>query len=73
VFDARPGLLIDELDLRRPIFHKTAAYGHFGREEPEFTWEKTPRIDALRDAVGTANGARKSRVGGSALSVAGRA
>ncbi len=56
VFDARPGLLIDELDLRRPIFRKTAAYGHFGREEPEFTWEKTPYIDRLKDAAYSGNG-----------------
>ena len=47
-FDARPGMLIQELDLRRPIFRKTAAYGHFGREEPEFTWEKTPLVDELQ-------------------------
>jgi S-adenosylmethionine synthetase len=51
-FDARPGMLIKELDLRRPIFRKTAAYGHFGREEPEFTWEATPLIDKLRSAAG---------------------
>src|SRR5512139_1785087 len=50
-FDARPGMLITELDLRRPIFRKTAAYGHFGREEPEFTWEKTPLLDKLKDAA----------------------
>src|SRR5439155_22408996 len=47
-FDARPGMLIQELDLRRPIFRKTAAYGHFGREEPEFTWEKTPLVEKLK-------------------------
>ena len=41
MFDLRPGAIIDELDLRRPIYRKTAAYGHFGRELPEFTWEKT--------------------------------
>jgi S-adenosylmethionine synthetase len=52
VFDARPGMLIQELDLRRPIFKKTAAYGHFGREEPEFTWERTPRLQELLDAAG---------------------
>src|SRR5579862_5298322 len=55
-FDARPGMLIQELDLRRPIFRKTAAYGHFGREEPEFTWEKTPLLDKLKDAAKSANG-----------------
>ena len=40
------------LDLLRPIYRKTAAYGHFGREEAEFTWEKTDKADALRDAAG---------------------
>jgi len=59
VFDARPGMLTQELDLRRPIYKKTAAYGHFGREEPEFTWEKTPKIDALKDAVSSGNGVAK--------------
>src|SRR5262249_28233670 len=48
-FDARPGMLIKELDLRRPIFRKTAAYGHFGREDADFTWEKTPLIAQLVD------------------------
>jgi len=56
VFDARPGLLIQELDLRKPIYRKTAAYGHFGREEPEFTWEKTPKLDALKEAAHAGNG-----------------
>jgi S-adenosylmethionine synthetase len=55
-FDARPGMLIKELDLRRPIFKKTAAYGHFGREEAEFTWEKTPLVDELRDHAKAGNG-----------------
>jgi S-adenosylmethionine synthetase len=55
-FDARPGMLIKELDLRRPIFKKTAAYGHFGREEAEFTWEKTPLVAQLRDHAKTGNG-----------------
>ena len=63
VFDARPGMLTQELDLRRPIYKKTAAYGHFGREEPEFTWEKTPKLDALKDAVGAGNGVSKSTNG----------
>jgi S-adenosylmethionine synthetase len=52
VFDLRPGAIIDALDLRRPIYRKTAAYGHFGRELPEFTWEKTDKVDALRQACG---------------------
>ena len=51
VFDLRPGAIIRDLDLRRPIFEKTAAYGHFGRELPEFTWERRDRVDELRAAV----------------------
>ncbi|QIB65521.1 methionine adenosyltransferase [Kineobactrum salinum] len=50
-FDLRPKGLIEMLDLKRPIYRKTAAYGHFGREEPEFTWERTDRAEALRAAV----------------------
>ena len=52
VFDLRPGAIIDALDLRRPIYRKTAVYGHFGRELPEFTWERTDRAEALRKACG---------------------
>jgi len=52
VFDLRPRAIIDYLDLKRPIYKKTAAYGHFGREEPEFTWEKTNKVDELRDMAG---------------------
>ena len=52
VFDLRPGAIIDALDLRRPIYQKTAAYGHFGRELPEFTWEATDRAADLRKACG---------------------
>ena len=48
VFDMRPGIIIRDLDLLRPIYRKTACYGHFGREDPDFTWEKTDRVDALR-------------------------
>jgi S-adenosylmethionine synthetase len=51
-FDFRPAAIIEYLDLRRPIFKKTAAYGHFGRELSEFTWEKTDRADELRKAAG---------------------
>ena len=54
VFDLRPGAIIDELDLRRPIYRKTAAYGHFGRELPEFTWEKTDKAEELKAACGIA-------------------
>jgi S-adenosylmethionine synthetase len=59
-FDARPGMLIKELDLRRPIFRKTAAYGHFGREEPEFTWEKTPLVEQLKEHAHAGNGHTKN-------------
>jgi S-adenosylmethionine synthetase len=52
VFDLRPAAIIRDLDLLRPIYAKTAAYGHFGRELPEFTWERTDRVDALRKAAG---------------------
>ncbi len=52
VFDLRPGAIIDALNLRRPIYEKTAAYGHFGRELPEFTWEHTDRINELSEACG---------------------
>ena len=53
-FDLRPGAFRRYLDLHRPIFQKTAAYGHFGREEEAFTWERTDRVDALREAAGLA-------------------
>ena len=52
IFDLRPGAIISDLDLLRPIYAQTAAYGHFGREEPDFTWERTDRADALRSAAG---------------------
>ncbi len=52
VFDLRPKAIIEELDLLRPIYRQTAAYGHFGRELPDFTWERTDRVDALRAAAG---------------------
>ncbi len=51
-FDLRPKGIVQMLDLLRPIYQKTAAYGHFGRDEPEFTWERTDRARALRDAAG---------------------
>jgi S-adenosylmethionine synthetase len=52
VFDLRPGAFRQYLDLHRPIFQKTAAYGHFGRTDHDFTWERIDRVDALRDAAG---------------------
>ena len=51
VFDLRPKGIVQTLDLLRPIYAKTAAYGHFGRELPEFTWEKTDKVDALKAAL----------------------
>jgi S-adenosylmethionine synthetase len=51
-FDLRPAAIIEGLDLRRPIYAKTAAYGHFGREDRDFTWERVDKADALRDAAG---------------------
>ncbi|MEX2326345.1 MAG: methionine adenosyltransferase domain-containing protein, partial [Pseudomonadales bacterium] len=50
-FDLRPRGLIAMLDLKRPIYRDTAAYGHFGREEPNFTWEKTDKAEALAAAL----------------------
>lgn len=51
VFDFRPGFIIDYLKLKRPIYKKTSCYGHFGRDLPEFTWEKTDKIEELRKTV----------------------
>ena len=51
-FDLTPRGIIESLDLRRPIYRRTAAFGHFGRSEPEFTWERTDKADALRSAAG---------------------
>ena len=53
-FDLRPGAFRQTLDLHRPIYQKTAAYGHFGREDHDFTWERTDKADALRAAAGVA-------------------
>jgi S-adenosylmethionine synthetase len=52
VFDLRPRAFITALDLLRPIYSQTAAYGHFGRNEPDFSWERTDRADQLRAAAG---------------------
>jgi S-adenosylmethionine synthetase len=51
VFDLRPAAIIRDLDLRRPIFKRTAAYGHFGRSEKELSWEQTTRVDDLKSAL----------------------
>jgi S-adenosylmethionine synthetase len=52
VFDLRPAAIVKDLDLLRPIYAQTAAFGHFGREEPDFSWERIDRVDALRNATG---------------------
>ena len=52
VFDLRPRAIIEELDLLKPKYRKTAAYGHFGRELPEFTWEQLTKLDELKRALG---------------------
>ena len=52
VFDLRPSPIIEYLDLLRPIYQKTSAYGHFGRNEPEFTWEKTNMVDVIKEKAG---------------------
>ena len=54
-FDLRPAAILEHLDLRRPIFSKTAAYGHFGRDDHDFTWERSDKAAALRDAAGVAS------------------
>jgi S-adenosylmethionine synthetase len=51
-FDLRPAAIIEYLDLLRPIYRKTSAYGHFGRNEDEFTWEKTNKADIIREKAG---------------------
>jgi S-adenosylmethionine synthetase len=51
-FDLRPGAFREYLNLHRPIYQKTAAYGHFGREDHDFTWERTDKAEALRTAAG---------------------
>jgi len=53
-FDLRPAAILRDLDLLRPIYTKTAAYGHFGRADHDFTWERTDKADALRAAAGAA-------------------
>ena len=60
-FDLRPAAILRDLDLRRPIYAKTAAYGHFGRDDHDFTWERTDKADALRQAAGITASATASR------------
>jgi len=61
VFDCRPGALIEELDLLKPIFQKTAAYGHFGRHEKSFTWERTDRVNMLLEVINGNGPVRKKK------------
>ena len=51
VFDMRPRAIIEHLELLRPIYRKTAVYGHFGRDDPDFTWEKTDKVEELKKAI----------------------
>jgi S-adenosylmethionine synthetase len=60
-FDLRPGAIVRDLDLRRPIFRKTAAYGHFGRDDHDFTWEKTDKAEALKQDAGVGQQAEAVR------------
>jgi S-adenosylmethionine synthetase len=60
-FDLRPGAIVRDLDLRRPIFRKTAAYGHFGRDDHDFTWEKTDKAEALKRDAGVGQEAQPVR------------
>ena len=50
-FDLRPAAIVRDLDLKRPIYRRTAAYGHFGRNDPNFTWEQVSRLDAFKKAA----------------------
>jgi S-adenosylmethionine synthetase len=59
-FDLRPAAILRDLDLRRPIYAKTAAYGHFGRDDHDFTWERTDKAAALKAAAGVAEQATVS-------------
>ena len=52
IFDLSPGMIIRQLNLLRPIYRKTACYGHFGREEKEFTWEKTDKVNLIKRMLG---------------------
>ena len=63
VFDLRPAAIIEYLNLLRPIFKKTSCYGHFGRNDPDFTWEKTNMVDALVDKAGLRKRTRKASTG----------
>jgi S-adenosylmethionine synthetase len=55
-FDFKPKAMIDQLQLKRPIYKKTAAYGHFGRNDPDFTWEKLDKVDVLKETSTVENG-----------------
>ncbi|MBW2220478.1 MAG: methionine adenosyltransferase domain-containing protein, partial [Deltaproteobacteria bacterium] len=52
VFDLRPAAIIEKLDLLKPVYKKTSSYGHFGRNEPGFTWEQTNMVDVIREKAG---------------------
>ena len=60
---ARPAAILRDLDLRRPIYAKTAAYGHFGRSDEDFTWERTDKADVLRAAAGLGDAELATTIG----------
>ena len=62
IFDLRPAAIIRDLDLCRPIYRRTAAYGHFGRPDKEFTWEQLSRLDDFRSAVGGSESRNESGI-----------
>ena len=64
-FDLRPRAVIETLKLRRPIYKKTAAYGHFGRNDLDFTWEKTDKADMLKRDAGLSQNSRKDSLASS--------
>ena len=72
-FDCRPGALIKELNLLRPIYQKTSNYGHFGRADADFYWERTDKAEALKAAVRKSQGAVSNGKNGSAKAVTGKA
>ena len=68
-FDLRPAAIIHDLDLRRPIYRQTAAYGHFGRNDIDLPWERTDKVEALQAAAGVSSLVEHARLGGSAFQV----
>jgi len=68
-FDLTPAGIIRDLKLRRPIYRKTAAYGHFGRNEAGFTWEETDKVEAIKKAIARPGGSAQAHRNGSAKTI----